>query len=239
MASHTPGVSTERFRHRITNIKLTPPTATRDISLKILIDGQEAHRLPAILRDASLCWDKIPHCEVDSNSRVEIRVYEKHFLWIERVGTLTYSVADVTGLSEASLDCDTKRFKAVLSFPTLEATKEAPATALAVAQAMKQKSRPLEQLGPTRAVLKAILDGGEMVSELHPAAKIVVGFCKIAWQGCLNLWSLHLIPQTLEKQEQCDANVEKLVVDLANMLPEVASTAEHRGGDEESNRGRI
>ena len=29
------------------------------------------------------------------------------------------------------------------------------------------------------------------------------------------------MPQALEKQEQCDASVEKLVVDLAGMLPMV------------------
>ncbi|KAF8601202.1 hypothetical protein BDV93DRAFT_239209 [Ceratobasidium sp. AG-I] len=103
MASPTPGASTDKLRHRTTSIKLEPLTATRDISLKILIDGQEAHRLPAIPRDVLLSWDRVPYCDVHSNSRVEIRVYEKHFMRVERVGTLTYVVSDVVGLSETSL----------------------------------------------------------------------------------------------------------------------------------------
>ena len=40
------------------DIKLEPSTSNYDISLKILVDGQEAHRLPAIKRRASLSWDK-------------------------------------------------------------------------------------------------------------------------------------------------------------------------------------
>ncbi|KAF8598290.1 hypothetical protein BDV93DRAFT_547469 [Ceratobasidium sp. AG-I] len=215
MASPAPGASTGMFRHRITSIMLEPSTATRDISLKILVDGLEAHRLPAIQQGAALSWNHVPYCDVNSSSSVEIRVYEKHFLRTTRVGTLAYAVSDVGELTEATLDFDPPRFKAMLSFPTPEA--ESPGAALAKAQAMGQKTRPLERLGPTRAVLKAILDGGEIISEriifnhdcfrqLNPVAKIVVSFCKIAWQ-------------TLEKQEECDASVEKLVVDLVRMLP--------------------
>ena len=34
-----------------------------------------------------------------------------------------------------------------------------------------------------------------------------------------NAQYLHFMPQTLEKQEKCDASIEKLTLGLANMLP--------------------
>lgn len=206
MASPTPGVLSETFRHRITNIKLEPSTSTYDIALKILVDGQVVHRLPPIERGASLSWNRTIPCDVHSSSRVELRVYEKHFWGVKRVGTLEYDVSATSDRLEESFDFDTRQFKAILSFATPEAAKKAPGAALATARAKEGKTRPLERLGPTRDVLKTILDVGGAVSELHPAAKVVFGFCNIVWE-------------TLEKQEQCDANVEKLVVDLTAMLP--------------------
>ncbi|KAF8597315.1 P-loop containing nucleoside triphosphate hydrolase protein [Ceratobasidium sp. AG-I] len=141
--------------------------------------------------------------DVHSGSRVEIRVYEKHLFSLKRVGTLEYDVSKVADQLEASFDFDSKKFKVVLSFPPSDVissqAKQAASTALAEAQAKEKQTRLLERLGPTRDALKAILDFGQAVSELHPAAKIAFGICKIAWD-------------TLEKQEQCDASVEKLVV---------------------------
>lgn len=69
---------------------------------------------------------------------MELRVYEKHFLGVQRVGTVEYAVSTVVNQAEASfseapvlsyevsmrlcsstnLDLDTKKFKATLSFPT-------------------------------------------------------------------------------------------------------------------------
>ena len=109
--------------HILLGIKLEPSTSDFDISLKILVDGQEAHRLPAIQRGTSLSWDCVPYwfvishpenkrgshsrcltCSaVNPNSRVEIRVYEKHFMRDKRVGTSTYTVSDVANLPEANL----------------------------------------------------------------------------------------------------------------------------------------
>ncbi|KAF8601201.1 hypothetical protein BDV93DRAFT_510289 [Ceratobasidium sp. AG-I] len=224
MASHTPGGSTEELRHRITNIKLEPSTSTYDLSLKILIDKQEPLRLPAIPRGTPLSWDILPSRKVNLNSRVEIRVYEKRLLREPRVGTLICAVSDIVGQPGARLNVDTKRFDAILTIPPPETAKEALVTDLKEAREMKQQTRPLERLGHTRTVLKAILDAGEIVSELHPVAKIVVGFCEKAWQ-------------VLEDQEQCDANVEKLIVELADMLSgsKATSAAEHTGSDEEAN----
>ncbi|KAF8594478.1 hypothetical protein BDV93DRAFT_565398 [Ceratobasidium sp. AG-I] len=167
MASHPPAGHQDTFRHRITNVKLDPPTSDYDITIKILVDGQEAHRLSPIKQGAPLSWDRMIPCDVRSGSLVEIRVYEKHLFSLKRVGTLEYDVSKVADQLEASFG---------------------------------------ETLGPTRDALKAILDFGQAVSELHPAAKIAFGICKIAWD-------------TLEKQEQCDASVEKLVIGLAGMLP--------------------
>ncbi|KAF8593982.1 hypothetical protein BDV93DRAFT_189397 [Ceratobasidium sp. AG-I] len=103
MASQTPGGQSKKLRHRITIIKLQPSTSSYDISLKILVDGQEPRRLPAILRGSSLSWESALSRDVESNSRVEIRVYEKHRLGLKRVGTLEYTVSTVVNQVEASL----------------------------------------------------------------------------------------------------------------------------------------
>ncbi|KAF8596231.1 hypothetical protein BDV93DRAFT_68204 [Ceratobasidium sp. AG-I] len=206
MASQTPGGQSKKLRHRITNIKLQPSTSDYDISLKVLVDGQEVHRLPAIRRGTSLSWERTLPCDVDPSSRVELRVYEKHLWRVKRVGTLEYVVSTVASQLEAILEFDTRKFTAALSFPTPEEAQQAPATAFAEAQAMKDKIRPLARLGATRDAFKTVLDFGGAVAELHPAAKIAFGVCTIAWQ-------------TLEKQEQCDSSVEELIIGLSNMLP--------------------
>ncbi|KAF8599366.1 hypothetical protein BDV93DRAFT_511759 [Ceratobasidium sp. AG-I] len=126
---------------------------------------------------------------------------------VKRIGTLHYTIATITNQAAISLELDTKQFTAVLSFPTSEEALHAPTTALAGAQAMEKKTRLLERLGSTRDAFKTILDFGGAVAEIHPAARMVF--------------------KTLERQEQCDANVEKLVVGLASMLPlvELVKTA--------------
>ncbi|KAF8593223.1 hypothetical protein BDV93DRAFT_261528 [Ceratobasidium sp. AG-I] len=101
MASHTPGGQLEISRHRITNIRLEPSTSNYDIQLKILVDGQKAHRLPPIRHGVSLLWDRVIPCDVNPSSHVEIRVYEKHFFTVKRVGTLGYTVSAVAGQSDA------------------------------------------------------------------------------------------------------------------------------------------
>ncbi|KAF8597312.1 hypothetical protein BDV93DRAFT_372673, partial [Ceratobasidium sp. AG-I] len=145
-------------------------------------------------------------CDVHSGSHVELRVYEKHFLNTKRAGTLEYPVATIGNQSETSFEVDTQQFRVVLRFPTPDAAKQATATALAEAQTKDKQRRLLGRLGPARDALKVIFDFGQAVSELHPAAKIAFGICTIAWN-------------TLEKQEECDESVEKLVVGLAAMLP--------------------
>ncbi|KAF8597328.1 hypothetical protein BDV93DRAFT_547975 [Ceratobasidium sp. AG-I] len=181
MASHPPGGHQGTFRHRITNVKLDPSTSDYDITIKILVDGRETHRLPPIKQGTPLSWDRMIPCDVRSGSLVEIRVYEKHFFSLKRVGTLEYDVSKVADQPEASFDFDSKQFRVVLSFPSSDVAKQAPSTALAEAQAKERQTRLLERLGPTRDALKAILDFGQAVSELHPAAKIAFGICKIAW----------------------------------------------------------
>ncbi|KAF8597318.1 hypothetical protein BDV93DRAFT_372955 [Ceratobasidium sp. AG-I] len=164
------------------------------------------HRLPPIKRGTPLSWDNMIPCDVHSSSLLELRVYEKHFFNLKRVGSIEYAVSTVVDQPEASFEPSTKQFKVTLSFPAPDAAKQAPAAALAEAQAKENNTRPLERLGPTRDILKVILDVGQAVSELHPAAKIVFSFCTTAWN-------------ILERQEKCDASVERLVVGLARMLP--------------------
>ncbi|KAF8600813.1 hypothetical protein BDV93DRAFT_587227 [Ceratobasidium sp. AG-I] len=210
MASNTPGGQSQKSRHRITNIKLEPSTSNYDVALKILIDGQVARRLTFIRHGSLLSWSRALACDVDPSSRVEIRVYEKHALRDKRVGSLEYVVSTVTDKSETSLEFDTKKYTAVLSLPTPEEAsylaqsqaEHAPVTALTEAQSSKRNRRLLDRLGPTRDALKTILEFGGVVAELHPAAKMAFGMCKAVWE-------------MLEKQEQCDANVEKLIVGLA------------------------
>ncbi|KAF8599863.1 hypothetical protein BDV93DRAFT_546672 [Ceratobasidium sp. AG-I] len=176
MASHPPGGQQDTFRHRITNVKLDPPTSDYDISLKILVDGHEMHRLPPIKRGTPLSWDKMIPCDVHSSSLLELRVYEKHFFNLKRVGSIEYAVSTVVDQLEASFELSTKQFTVTLSFSSPDATspqaKQAPLAALAEAQEKEKKTRLLERLGPTRDALKAILDFGQAVSDLHPAAKI-------------------------------------------------------------------
>ncbi|KAF8603096.1 hypothetical protein BDV93DRAFT_508842 [Ceratobasidium sp. AG-I] len=161
MASHPPGVHTEKFRHRITEIKLEPSTSNYNINLKILVDGQEAHRLQPIRRGAPLLWNRMIPCDVHSGSIVELRIYERHFLAAKRVGIVSYDVSEVWGQPE-----DIK----------------ARANAIAEAQALEKQTKLLKRLGPTRDALKKILDFSGALSELHPGAKAAFGMCKIAWQ---------------------------------------------------------
>ncbi|KAF8597322.1 hypothetical protein BDV93DRAFT_527490, partial [Ceratobasidium sp. AG-I] len=213
MASRPLEGQQDKFRHRIANIKLEPSTSNNEVTLKVLVDNQEAHRLPPIKPGGLLSWDWVVPCGVNPSSVVELRVYEKHFLQVKRVGTVKYAVLTVAGLLEASFEFDPNQIKVTLLFLTPEAAKEALATTLAQVQEQEKTKRPLERLGPTRDAFKAILNFGQAVSELHPAAKIAFGVCNIAWD-------------TFEKQEQCDANVERLVVGLAGMLPFVNQVEE-------------
>ncbi|KAF8606350.1 hypothetical protein BDV93DRAFT_505923 [Ceratobasidium sp. AG-I] len=158
MASQTPGGQSKKLRHRITDIKLQPSTSNYDISLKVLVDGQEVHRLPAIRRE--------------SNSRVEIRVYEKHLLGRKRVGSLEYTVSTVVNQAGASLEFDTKQFTALISFPTPEEATQAPATALAGAQVIEKKTGLLERLGSTRNAFKTILLFSGAVAEVGVVSDI-------------------------------------------------------------------
>ncbi|KAF8594103.1 hypothetical protein BDV93DRAFT_516044 [Ceratobasidium sp. AG-I] len=124
-ASYHKFVSGLLFCHRNPNparsdIKLQPSTSNYDISMKVLVDGQEAHRLPAIRRGTSLSWERTLACDVDSSSRVELRVYEKHLWGLKRVGSLEYLVSTVASQLEATLEFDTRKFTAALSFPTPE-----------------------------------------------------------------------------------------------------------------------
>ncbi|KAF8601711.1 hypothetical protein BDV93DRAFT_509956 [Ceratobasidium sp. AG-I] len=161
------------------DIKLEPSTSNYDISLKILVDEQEPVRLATIQRGLPLSWEMalswfdlfLCQGDVGPSSRVEIRVFEKHFMSNKRVGTLGYTVSTAADKSETQIDFDTRRFTATLSFPTPEAVDQAAAAALTKAQEKEKKTRILERLGPTREALKAILDFGQALSELHPAAK--------------------------------------------------------------------
>ncbi|KAG9085570.1 hypothetical protein FRC06_003544, partial [Ceratobasidium sp. 370] len=94
---------------------------------------------------------------------------------------------------------------------TLTQDGDAAATTLARAQvqAADPKRRLLDNLGPTREVIKTILDFGSAVAELHPTAKLVFGLCNTAWQK-------------LEAQERCDECVERLINGLSSIHPLVA-----------------
>lgn len=89
----------------------------------------------------------LPCSDVRSSSVMEIRVHEKHFLSAKRIGTLKYPVSTVEGQLEASfgeapllfgvehttvlylshqseVEFDTRRFRAVLSFPAPEVVSQ-------------------------------------------------------------------------------------------------------------------
>ncbi|KAF8602029.1 hypothetical protein BDV93DRAFT_509508 [Ceratobasidium sp. AG-I] len=206
MASNTPGAHPESFRHRITNIRLDPSTADHDLTLKVLVDGHEVHRLPLIKRGALLSWNEVLPCNVISSSRVEIRMYNKRTFTAKRVGTLEYSVSTIAGQAETRIEFVPNWFTAVLTFPTPDDVKNALAAALSKAQETTTKTRPLEKLGGTRDAFEMIIKFGQAVSQLHPAAQAAFGICTEAWK-------------VLEKQEECDANVERLVIGLADLLP--------------------
>jgi len=106
-------------------IKLEPAVSNYEISLKILVDGEEVHKLTPIKRGLPLCWDimipwyaKIsstvwfsekltlptPHSDVTSDSRVTLRVYEKHnVINLKPVGLLEYDISTVVDQPEVIL----------------------------------------------------------------------------------------------------------------------------------------
>ncbi|KAG8706351.1 hypothetical protein FRC08_001123 [Ceratobasidium sp. 394] len=210
--SQPPVPPADRIRHRIENITLASTNSKYPICLKVLVDNVEVFRLPEIARGQPLRWTAIPACDVPKESEVTIRVYEMHrFGRRLRVASVQYRVSAVESQREANIDSDNPQYTATIVFPEPQPEGAAAATVLAQAQvhAADPKRRPLDNLGPTRDVIKTILDFGTAVAELHPTAKAVFALCNTAWQK-------------LEAQEWCDECVTRLVNGLSSVEPLVA-----------------
>ncbi|KAG9095930.1 hypothetical protein FS749_009458 [Ceratobasidium sp. UAMH 11750] len=112
--------------------------------------------------------------DVSKESEVTIRVHEMHSFGRKlRVASVQYRVSAVESQREAKIDSDNSQYTATIVFPEPQPEGAAAATVLAQAQvhAADPKRRPLDNLGPTRDVIKTILDFGTAVAELHPTAK--------------------------------------------------------------------
>ncbi|KAG9073756.1 hypothetical protein FRC06_011170, partial [Ceratobasidium sp. 370] len=209
--SQPPVRPADRIRHRIENITLGSATSNYPIDLKVLVDDIEVFRLPQVARRQPLHWTSVPTCDVSNESEVSIRVYEIHTWGRRRVASVQYNVSAADGQREVKTASDNPKYTATIVFPDPRPSGEATASALerAKVRAANPKRGPLENLGPTREMIKTILDFGSAVAELHPTAKSVFALCNAAWQK-------------LEAQERCDECVERLVDGLSSIHPLVA-----------------
>ncbi|KAG9097658.1 hypothetical protein FRC06_007336 [Ceratobasidium sp. 370] len=178
-------------------------------------------RNPGLRGDSTICSFSTIISYVLKESEVTIRVYEIHtFIRKPRVATMQYRVSEVEDRREAEIGSDNPTYAATVLFDHRpEGDAATTALAQAQAQAVNRQHRVLQNIGPARDAIKAILAFGGAVAEaagsnpqpaqLNPTVNGLLDICNRAWQK-------------LEAQDQCDESVETLVAGLSSILPHVA-----------------
>ncbi|QRV79031.1 WD40 repeat-like protein [Ceratobasidium sp. AG-Ba] len=203
------------IRHRIQAIELDPSTSKCPVSLKLLVDGNLAYRMPEISPGDLLLWDRIPPRDVAPSSRIEIRVHERYaFIRRRCIGSVDYKVSDLGSQPGAvSRLLAAKSLSVLIKFATPESAQDAAVQALSHAQGSQPKERFLEKLKVARGVIEAVLGFGSAIAELDPRAKAVFAVVSKVWEK-------------LEAQAKCDSSVESLLDGLSAILPSAQAVQE-------------
>ncbi|KAG9124918.1 hypothetical protein FRC07_009729 [Ceratobasidium sp. 392] len=196
----------DKAKHIIEAIRLEPTTSKYAIDLKILVDGKELLRLPEIKPGQQLRWNDVIECYILPSSRINVRIYEIHTFKRLRIGTIEYAVSNVASRSEALLESDSGKYIATIMFLQSGLRMESVARFLAQAEGSERHKRMISDLGSARDAIKAILTIGGLVAEFMPVTEAAFAICNKAWRK-------------LEEQEQCDANVERLMHGLVDIVP--------------------
>ncbi|KAG9075116.1 hypothetical protein FRC06_010261, partial [Ceratobasidium sp. 370] len=211
MAS-TPGPS--RFRHRIREIELSPSLSTRDVAIKLLVDGTTTYKPRSIEAGQPLCWkNQLLICDVALDTEISIHVIEKRRLHQDQVRVLKYRVADVANTDEISLESDDRALSATLRFFGNEMAKDWCTRALAKVPSAQGGMSSL--VGKTDRAFQALISFGDVIGMLDPtrSANIVIGLCSEAWEN-------------LEQQRRQNIALNDLVEGLAAIIPSINSAEE-------------
>ncbi|KAG8680990.1 hypothetical protein FRC08_015921 [Ceratobasidium sp. 394] len=188
MASQHPSGGSKRIRHRIQEIKLEPSSPNYDISIELLVDGKQVHKLPAIKKGQPLCWGNLSlPCDVHETSTIAIVIIEVHTVRDKREST-TYQIAQVMGQDTLSAGCAGGRYTATVEILCGERVERAYQEAFARTQRMEMKPSVVERTGRVGAAFKALLALGNMMADLDPTggAKVAFAVCTKAWEVCIH-----------------------------------------------------
>ncbi|KAG8704494.1 hypothetical protein FRC08_002201 [Ceratobasidium sp. 394] len=229
MASQHPGGEGKRARHRIEEIKLEPATCEHDVAIKILIDGKKIRELPEIKKGKLLCWGGLslpwsesvlarqvrlssvltctPYSDVYETSTIAIRIIEIHMVR-DRRESATYQMAQVVGQDTISIGSVGGKYTAKVVILNGERAERAYQEAFTKARRMETQRSVVERTGRVGTAFKTLLALGSTMAELDPTggAKVVFAVCTKAWE-------------CLEEQDQQNKKLNKLVEDLAGMIP--------------------
>ncbi|KAG8768048.1 hypothetical protein FRC12_005860 [Ceratobasidium sp. 428] len=206
-------VRVARIRHRIQTIELNPATSSREVSVKILVNGTTVYELPSIEAGQRLYWNNlILICDVAFETNMSIKIVKRRRLKPDRVGWVQYLISDVLDEDEILLECDNPPFSVKLRFFGKEMAENSYANALVRAEeARKQEGTP-GNVGKTARAFRALINFGEMIENLDPtgSTKVVTGICNDAWEH----W---------EQQRRQNETLNELVEGLAAILPSINS----------------
>ncbi|CAE6415824.1 unnamed protein product [Rhizoctonia solani] len=217
MTLNTPKPNPKPMRHRIAGIELGPSTYSRQISVKILVDGLMVTELPWIKEGDSLEWHLPIVCNAFVGSKVTLELQEKHTLTRNQSFlSQPYSISEGGDQDDTQIAFEGAAWNATVKFLTLSAAERLYDDGLQKLKTIRPPQTPnvLDRLGKARPVFKSLLEFGQAVSELHPSAKLVFAVCVRAWEK-------------LEEQEGYDESVQALIEGLIGMS-ELVSEVKNR-----------
>ncbi|KAG8741619.1 hypothetical protein FRC10_002635 [Ceratobasidium sp. 414] len=207
MASQHPGGGRKRVRHRIQEIKLEPSSCKYDVTVELLVDGKKVHELSEIKKGQSLSWGDLSlPCDVHETSTIAITITETRTVKSKRESA-TYQPAQVVGQDSVSigmdivrafycqlpviwiLGCAGGRYTAKVTILSGERAERAYQEAFTKAQRIGTQPSVIERTGRVGAAFKKLLAFGSAVADC------------------------------LEAQDQQNKKLNKLVEDLAGMIP--------------------
>ncbi|CAE6405829.1 unnamed protein product [Rhizoctonia solani] len=201
-------------RHRIAGIELEPFTHGRQVNVRILVDGLMVVELPWIREGDPLEWHLPIVYNAFIGSKVVLELQEKHTLTRNQCfRARPYSISERSDPDNTRVEFEGVPWVATLNFFTPSTAGSLYNQGLEKLGNIKppQSRNVLDRLGKARPVFKSMLQFGEIVSELHPSAKIVFAVCMSAWEK-------------LEEQEGCDDTVQELIeglTDISELVPDI------------------
>ncbi|KAF8595290.1 hypothetical protein BDV93DRAFT_515116 [Ceratobasidium sp. AG-I] len=234
MSIHSPAAISSSFRHRIQEISLPPIPSAQAIKLELHVDDKPVHVLPSIDSSHLLRWNmQMFPCDVHLESRVTIKIVEKHRWSTKRIRIAGYQISATAGQTTMDLSTSIAATRppvlrsspkpstnndpvvVTLTFPTGHQIESEYALAYIKAKVMIENEKgPLGGLGNAPTVFKAILGFGIVVAELNPAAKVVVSLCTKAWEH-------------LEEFQRLHDDMQRLINGLTRIIPFLDFVKEH------------